>query len=254
MLLVILGAGVCTLWRRSKFPGTWAHTFHAEYRDERALLAQARRALREVDRDLRQAETEAREQVSSAREERAERIGKLTREVARLREPGRGTELNRLGGLVLYEHAVVASPEGEELPLAGLRARVERSDDLWMYLTKPDGSGDVAKFPYRRDPATAREENVQLFDELQVRRLEMRMNQAAADEKVFRAGLAMQLAQAQEELAEARKDTGLVDLAQQNLEEPTDRIRTDPRRKEALANLEVARDRWQKLTGRRPPR
>lgn len=49
-------------------------------------------------------------------------------------------------------------------------------------------------------------------------------------------------------------DTGPLQAAEQSRADVMDRIRTDPRRKEALANLTAERNAWQDLIGRRPPR
>ncbi|MFJ5741041.1 hypothetical protein [Streptomyces microflavus] len=101
--------------------------------------------MRAVDKDQRRAEEEATGQVKAEHEKREQRIGGLKREVALLQDPGRGTELGRLGGLVLHEHAVAASLEGLLLPLHGLRVRFDRGDRVHsLYLTKPDGGGDRA--------------------------------------------------------------------------------------------------------------
>jgi hypothetical protein len=255
LLLLMVGAGIWAAWRRSLFPGTWAHTFHTAYAEERALLTQARSELRAVDKDQRRAYSEADAKVGSVRGEYEQHVGKLKREVALLQAPGRGAERGSLGGLVLYEHAVVISPEGRELPLAGLQARVDRSErDLWLYLYPANDSPELVRLPHRRDPAAAPDEFIQLFGEGQVRGFEMKINAAATAEKRFRADLPAQLAHAREELAEARKDTGPLKAAEQNRADVIDRNRTDPRRKEALANLTAARSQWQDLTGRRPPR
>ncbi|MEU9712631.1 hypothetical protein AB0E21_29090 [Streptomyces sp. NPDC047967] len=255
LLLLMVGAGIWAAWRRSLFPGTWAHTFHTAYVEERALLTQARRELRAVDKEQRRAYSEADAKVGSVRGEYEQRVGKLRREVALLEDPGRGAERGRLGGLVLYEHAVLIVPVGRELPLAGLQARVDRSErDLWLYIHPADDSPELVRLPHRRDPATAPDEIVEIFDEEQVRGFEMKINAAAAAEKRFRHGLPAQLAQAREELAEARKDTGPLQAAEQSRADVMDHIRTDPRRKEALANLAAERNAWQDLTGRRPPR
>ncbi|NEA20664.1 hypothetical protein [Streptomyces halstedii] len=255
LVLAMLGAGGWAAWKRSLFPGTWTHTFHRAYDEERALLAQARKELRAVDKDQRQTERKAAGHVKAEREKHEQRVGRLEREVAHLKDPGRGTELGRRGGLVLYEHAVTASLEGRLLPLNGLRARFDRGDRVHsLYLTKPDGGGDRARFPHSPDPAADPETSVRLFDEEEVRDFEMKINEAAAEEKVFRAGLAEQLGEKKEELAEARKDTARLKAAEQNQADVRDRNRTCPRRKEALAQLTAARDQWQDVTGRRPPR
>ncbi|MFE7866940.1 hypothetical protein [Streptomyces bacillaris] len=255
VVLVMVAAGVWAAWKRSLFPGTWAHTFHTAYAEQRGLLAQARRQLSAIDKDQLRAEKEAAGQVKTEKEKREQHIGRLQREVALLQDPGRGTELGRLGGLVLYEHAVTASMEGRLLPLHGLRARFDRGDRVHsLYLTKPDGGGDRAKFPHRPDPAADPEGSIRLFDEEEVRDFEMKINEAAAEEKAFRVGLAEQLAGKREELAEARKDTTGLSAAEQKQADVRDRNRTDPRREEALANLTAARNHWQDLTGRRPPR
>lgn len=254
LVLVMVVAGIWAAWMRSVFPGTWAHTFHTAYAGERSLLTQARRRLRAVDKDQRRAEKEAAGRVKAEHEKHEQRIGGLEREVALLQDPGRGAELGRLGGLVLYEHAVAASLEGRLLPLHGLRARFDRGGRVHsLYLTRPDGGGDRAKFPHRPDPAASPQDSVRLFDEEELRDFEVRINEAAAEEKAFRAGLAERLAGKREELAEARKDTTGLTAAEQSHTDVRERHRTDPRRREALADLTAARDRWQDLTGRRPP-
>ncbi len=97
-----------------------------------------------------------------------------------------------------------------------------------LYLTKPDGGGDRAKFPHRPDPAVDPEGSVRLFDEEEVRDFEMKINEAAVEEKAFRAGLAEQLAGKREELAEARKDITGLSAAEQRQADVRDRNRTDP--------------------------
>ncbi|MFJ5741042.1 hypothetical protein [Streptomyces microflavus] len=81
----------------------------------------------------------------------------------------------------------------------------------------------------------------------------MKINEAAAEEKAFRAGLPEQLARKREELAEARKDTTGLKAAEHSHADVRGRNCSDPRRKEALADLTAARSRWQDLTGRWPP-
>lgn len=254
LALVMVAAGIWAAWQRSLFPGTWAHTFHTAHAEHRSLLTQARRQLRAVDKEHRRAEKEAAGQVKTEHDKHKQRIGSLEREVALLQDPGRGTELAHLGGLILYEHVVAASLEGRLLPLHGLRARFDRGDRVHsLYLTKPDGGGDRAKFPHRPDPAASPQDSVRLFDEEEVRDFEMKINEATAVEKVFRAGLAEQLAGKREELAEARKETTRLAAAEQSHADVRERNRTDRRREEALATLTAARDHWQDLTGRRPP-
>ncbi|MCW8216525.1 hypothetical protein [Streptomyces griseolus] len=208
-----------------------------------------------MDKDQRQTEKKAAGHVKAEREKHEQRVRRLEREVAHLQDPGRGAELGRLGGLVLHEHMVTASPEARLLPLNGLRARFDRGDRVHsLYLTKPDGGGDRAKFPHSPDPAEDPENSVRLFDEDEVRDFGMKINEAAGQEKTFRAGLAEQLAGKREELDEARKDTARLKAAEQKQADVSDRNRTCPRRKEALAELTAARNQWQDLTGRRPPR
>ncbi|SCK55620.1 hypothetical protein YUYDRAFT_07369 [Streptomyces sp. ScaeMP-e48] len=254
VVMVMVVSGIWAAWQRNLFPGTWAHTFHTAHTEQRSRLTQARRQLRTVDRDQGRAEKEAAGQVKAEHEKYEQRVDRLEREVGLLQDPGRGTELGRLGGLVLYEHAVAASLEGRLLPLHGLRARFDPGDRVHsLYLTKPDGGGDRAKFPHRPDPTADPQDSVRLFDEEELRDFEVRINEAAAQESAFRAGLAEQQARKREELAEARKDTTGLKAAEHSHAEVREHNRSHPRRKEALADLTAARDRWQDLTGRRPP-
>ncbi|MEV7427728.1 hypothetical protein [Streptomyces sp. NPDC091212] len=257
LILVLLCGGGWAAWRRARFPGEWTHTFSARYARERTDLAGARRALRDLEKDARNAQAAARAQIGLERSKYEQRVEELERKVARLQDPGLGAQLTRLGELALYEHAVVHTVDGRSkvLPLDGLHARFDPGERVHsLYLTQPDGRVCRAKYPHRPAPAADQEASLQLFDEEQVRDFEVRIHDAAADENAFRSTLAAQLTQAQEESAEARQDTGQLDSARQRLTEVIDRNRNDPRRKEALTELEEAHDRWETLTQRRPPR
>ncbi|MGW5927176.1 hypothetical protein ACWF2L_13115 [Streptomyces anulatus] len=73
-------------------------------------------------------------------------------------------------------------------------------------------------------------------------------------EKRFRAGLPAQLTRAEEELAEARKDTDALKAAEQNRTHVMDSSRNDPRLFQARTGLTAARNEWERETGRRPPK
>ncbi|MGC5266832.1 hypothetical protein ACPXCO_38115 [Streptomyces cyaneofuscatus] len=254
LLLLMVVVGIWVFWQRSQFPGTWEHTFHVRYADLRDRLKQARKTLREVEKELARAYSEAESRVSSIRGEHEQRVARLKREVERLQIPGRGEARSRLGKAVLHEHALL-TPKGGELPLDGLRAEVSIGvDQFWLYLYSDSHSPELVGFPHRRDPATAAGETVLIFTEEQVRGFEMTLNAAAAAEKRFRAGLPAHLAQAEDELAEARKDTDAVKAAEQNRTHVMDSSRNDPRLAKARAGLTAARNRWEDKTGRLPPK
>ncbi|MFF1651001.1 hypothetical protein [Streptomyces sp. NPDC058240] len=77
---------------------------------------------------------------------------------------------------------------------------------------------------------------------------------AAADEDEFRTHQKVRLPRARQELETAQQNTASRDAALKNLERVCAQQKRDPRRKAALAELEAQRDRWQELTGKRPPR
>jgi hypothetical protein len=68
----------------------------------------------------------------------------------------------------------------------------------------------------------------------------------------FRIRAAAELEQAEEELVQARVDTGAQDEARARITEVEERQRRDTKHQEAGTELEAARDRWQQLTGKRP--
>ncbi|MFE6699051.1 hypothetical protein [Streptomyces sp. NPDC057718] len=254
LLLLMVVVGIWVFWQRSQYPGAWEHTFHVRYAELRDRLRQARRTLREVEKELSRAYSEAESKVASIRGEHEQRVARLKREVERLQNPGRGEERARLGKAVLHEHVLLA-PKSGELPLDGLRAEVRSgADQFWLYLYSDSHSSELVGFPYRRDPATAAGEIVPLFTEEQVRGFEMAINAAAAAEKRFRAGLPAQLARAEEELAEARKNTDAVKAAEQNRTHVMGSNRNDPRLAKARAGLTEARKAWEHETGLRPPK
>ncbi|MEU5136977.1 hypothetical protein [Streptomyces californicus] len=254
LLLLMVVVGVWVFWQRSQFPGTWEHTFHVRWAELRDRLSEARRTLREVEKELSRAYSEAESKVASIRGEHEQRVARLKREVERLHHPGRGEERDRLGKAVLYEH-VLLTPKSVELPLHGLSAAVNTGvDQFWLYLSSDSHGPELVGFLHRRDPAAAADEDVPLFTEEQVRRFEMAINAAAAAEKRFRADLPAQQARAEEELAEARKDTTAVKAAEQNRTHVMDSNRNDPRLTKARAGLAAASDDWERRTGRRPPK
>lgn len=251
--MVVVGIWVC--WQRSRFPGTWEHTFHvthAELRDR--LRKKARRTLCEVEKELSRAYSEAESKVAAIRGEHEQRVARLNLEVARLQNPGRGEERGRLGQVTLHEHVLLA-PKCGELPLDGLRAEVSSgAGQFWLYLYSDSHSSELVGFAHRPDPATAAGEVVPLFTEEQVRGFEMEINAAAAAEKRFHASLPAQLALAEEELADARKNTDAVKAAEQNRTHVMVSNRNDSRLTEARAELTEARNEWEDETGRRPPK
>ncbi|MFI1379824.1 hypothetical protein [Embleya sp. NPDC020886] len=256
VLFVLLGGAVLVTWWRSRYPGGWAFAFGAGYASDREDLARARRELRDVEKALGRLETAARKRVEAESARHDRRLDTLERAVEDLRDPGLGVHRKeRVGELVLYEHAVVSSRAGT-IPLAGLQARFESGALTHsVYLTRPDGRVHRAKYPHRHAPGSVEEaENVRLFDEERVRDFAVAIQNAVAAENDFRSHLPAWLERRQEKLDEARQDTAALEEARRHLSQVLTGRGRDSRRKEALAGLSEACDRWQELTGCRPSR
>lgn len=256
--LVLLGSASLVAWRRSRYPGGWAFAFSACYAEERADLAGARQEVRGVEKESSRlvAAARARERSESAEHERGLRV--LEQKVTALRTPRLGPRLKEpIGELVLHEHALVVSSRAGSIPLAGLTARFESGRQTHsIYLTQPDGRVHRAKYPHLPLPVSADgvADGPKPFDEEQVRDFAVEIQNAVADEDVFRSHREERLARAQEELAASKEDTASLDAAREHLSQVLDRQGRDPRRKAALAELEAASERWQALTGRTPPK
>ncbi|WP_328335886.1 MULTISPECIES: hypothetical protein [unclassified Streptomyces] len=260
VVLVLLGSAFWVAWRRSRYPGGWAFAFSARYAQERAGLAGARQEVRGAKKESSRllAAARARERSESAGHEQGLRV--LEQKVTALRTPGLGPRLQEpVGELVLHEHALLVSSRTGSIPLAGLTVRFESGRQTHsIYLTQPDGRVHRAKYPHLPPPvsvsADGAEDATKPFDEEQVRDFAVEIQNAVADEDVFRSHRKERLARAQEELAASKEDTASLDAAREHLSQVLDRQSRDPRRKAALAELKAASERWQALTGRPPPK
>ncbi|MFF7214787.1 hypothetical protein ACFZAU_30305 [Streptomyces sp. NPDC008238] len=238
LVLVLAGAGR----RLHRYPGGWRFALCGRHDTERNTLDRARRAVRTLRRGARRELARARARVARADRAHRRRVDDAERHLERLRRPGRGTYLATLGKVRLHEHMmVVAGPETKVLPLDGLDVRFEHSSiGSHLYLRRPDGV-HLESYPPGEQ------------DEDGVRRFSVRIENAVAKEKAFLTALATKVRRAEDDLKAARADTGPVRDARRHLDLVADRRRRDPALAEALADLEAARDRWQALTGRRPP-
>ncbi|SEG85321.1 hypothetical protein SAMN05216223_11636 [Actinacidiphila yanglinensis] len=239
MVVLAVAAAIYVGWRRSRYPGGWAYAFSPDHADARDDLDSARQRAGALERASRKEARAAQWQLHRERSRHRERVRVIERRIASLRRPGRGGMVASLGEVTLHEHSVVA--DGREIPLAGLTVRLDHAQQQhFLYLTKPDGWSSIQKF--------VRTEH----DEESVRRFAVQLENAVAEENAFRIRAAAQLEQAEDDLAEARGDTGAQDEARTRIAEVAERHRRDTRRGEADKELQAACDRWQQLTGRRP--
>ncbi|MEU7489594.1 hypothetical protein [Streptomyces sp. NPDC042319] len=253
VLLVLVGI-IWGLRRMYLFPKEWAFAFSRQYADNREDVAQARRRVRELDRKGERQVSTARSELAAHRASYDKKLDALEQRIAALRNPGTGERLARLGDVTLFEHLLTVEDEAgtHTIPLAGLAVRFDPGQrNHSIYLTRANGQLIRAKYPHHPPPA---DEHDQRFDEDQVRDFAVDIENAVARENSFRARIPQQLAQAQKDLARARKDTTAQDEASERLSQVEARHRDDPRRKEAHAALENARERWKDLTGHLPPK
>ncbi|MFF8590750.1 hypothetical protein ACF061_04800 [Streptomyces sp. NPDC015220] len=241
MLLLVLVAVVWVAWRCRTYPGGWRYAFDSAHADDRNDLARARRNARETEREGRQRVSRAQSAVNDAEARQRQRVRSLRSRIADARRSDAGRLLQRLGDLALYEHVLKAKEE--EIPLDGLRADFESSPKLhYVYVTR--AGGRRSKYEYAPE----------LHEEDDVRGFALHIGNAALKEAEFRAGRQAEIHELEEELQRVREDTAEQDTARQRLAEVTEEHEQDERIKQARLELEEARDRWQALTGRRPPR
>ncbi|MER6501568.1 hypothetical protein ABT218_19765 [Streptomyces sp. NPDC001455] len=251
LLLVLLAATAWTAWYWSRFPGRWIFTFSAKYADERAQLADCRRNLREVNKTAARTEKSARDRANAEETKYQQDIQALEHEIEGLLHPGLGRHLKGpIGKITLYEHGVKVAGRTKPIPLAGLQVQFRSGPNHVIDLVEPSRRIHRAKYPLRRPPDN---EETPFFTEEQLSDFAVEIQNAAADEDEFRTHRKVRLPRARQELDKAEKNTASRDAALKNLERVCAQQKRDPRRKEALAALEVQRDRWQELTGKRPP-
>ncbi|CAM5608406.1 hypothetical protein [Streptomyces fumanus] len=252
-LLVVLGALAWAARHRTRYPGAWGHAFGRRHRDRRRALAAAREGVRAWARRVEQDESWAQRELAGAEAGRKERLAGAERHLAALRAPGRGERLDALGELTLFRHRLVirTSTGTRTIGLADLEVRFEPGRlNHSVYCTDATGRVHRAKYPHSppaTDPSEPR------YDEDRVRDFAVTVQNAIAEERLFRDRLPEELERAEAELAKLRADTGAVDTARERLTRLRELNRQDPRRAAARAALEEAREDWRKLTGRLPP-
>ncbi|MFF3547527.1 hypothetical protein ACFYXD_37560 [Streptomyces platensis] len=240
VIVVALGVG-WVVWRLVLYPGGWAYAFHERYRADREALGDARAAVRELKGTARRELWQAQTAVARAEKAYGSRVSRVEAGLQQLRTPNRGDHVDRLGQIVLHEHAVVVGDD--EVPLAGLHVRFDlaRSTHVsYVYLTQPDGQRRLERY--------AGEE----FPEDTVRQFSVRLQNAAVTANHLQALRENDIRKLEAELREAREATEPVQTAREWLEETRTRHGSAPQLPKARAALDEARDAWQELTGRRP--
>ncbi|MGW9238721.1 hypothetical protein ACWGRL_08335 [[Kitasatospora] papulosa] len=253
LLLIALAAAAWAAWHWSRFPGKWDHAFSTRYASDRASLVAGRRSLREVNKEAARAENSARKRAGAEEAKYWQEIQELENEIAGLLRPGLGSHVRGpIGDLTLYKHAVKKTGENPvDIPLAGLTATF-RSDPTYMIdLTLPGSRTHRTKYPRRREPG---DEATPFFTAEQLSDFTLEIMNAAADESNFRACRDARLPRARKELEAAQNNSAARDEALQTLQDVCAWQKSNPRRKEALANLEEKRRQWQQLTGKMPPK
>lgn len=240
-LLVLLAASVAAYigWRLYSYPGGWSYAFGDEHAADRKDLDAARGQVRALAREMRKELNDAHTRIHREKARRRERARNIERKIDELRESGRGQQVARFGGLTVHQHTVL---KGErEYPLAGLKIRLETTQHhYFIYLTESNGDACYESYSCAD------------YAEDDVRSFVMQLEHAAAEENAFRSRMAVLITQNQEEVAQVRADTHAEEEARRHLAEVTERHGQDPRRKATHTELEAARDRWHKLSGRRP--
>ncbi|MFJ4983363.1 hypothetical protein ACIP9H_06200 [Streptomyces sp. NPDC088732] len=239
LALLLIGVG----WRLLRYPGGWHFAFSGNHDKHRDGLNRERRAVRELRNKARRELAVAEAQVARAEQAHRKRIIDAERRLKGLRRQGQGALLATLGHLSLHEHVMVISGTGTKvLPLGGTQVQFERSDvGRHIYLRRPDG---VHLESYAVDQ----------HSEDSVRRFSVRIENQVAKENRFLTERAASIKKAEDELKEARADTLPAERARRHLGVVTARQSRDRALDDALDRLETARDQWQALTGRRPPR
>jgi hypothetical protein len=254
IVIIAIGLSLWVLWRRHRFPGGWAFAFSSEYEKDRDALALARRTAREVSRTAAAAESAALADLTSAQTDYERTLRQLEQRIARLRNPGAGERLGGLGELILFQHVLVVASgtSARAMELAGLDARFDTGKTHHsIYLI--EATGRVHRATYRHLVPESTDDLPQ-FDEEAVRDFAVAIQNAAADENSFRARIACDLQQAQQELKEARADTCAQEAARHRLAQVRQRNREDPHRRAVESELEGALEDWKNLTGCKPPK
>ncbi|MFF5344119.1 hypothetical protein ACFY4H_26030 [Streptomyces althioticus] len=241
-VVAVTALGVWWVLRRLvRYPGGWTYAFHAEHREARAALEDARGALRGLRRTARRERWQAQAAVKRAEWAYRRRVRRAESELEQLHTPHRGAQIEQLGEIVLYEHTVAV--RDDEVALAGLQVRFElgRSKSTsYVYLTPPDGRERMERYGGAE------------YTEDAVRRFAVTVKNAAAAAGEQREQRAGSVRAARAELREALSATEQVEAAKERLESIRTRQDADVRLPKARLALDDARRAWQSRTGRRP--
>ncbi|MGW4890815.1 hypothetical protein ACWEQL_00885 [Kitasatospora sp. NPDC004240] len=241
MVALVLVAAIGVAWWRRRYPGAWRFAFAGAHSKDRQELDDARGAHRTGHGRARTELARAETRVKQADQAHHAAVVAAERAVARLRRPGRGGLVAELGEVALYEHVLVF--KDTQMPLAGLAARFElarNSSKMYIYLTRSDGRVELPDY-------TGED-----FEEEDVRRFSVRIQNAVADENEFRHNREDAIRQAETAADKARADTAAQDKARAHLEAVAARHTDSAELADLDADLEAARDRWEALTGCRP--
>ena len=240
--MVVLGGALVV--RMGHYPGHLRYSFGLKHHARRRDLRAAREKLRRLEQTVEQERDGARSAVTTAAYNHGHRVREAEGRLARLREPGRGTQRGELAGrLRLYDNVLEVMTEQRITThqLTGISIRDEYSRSAGhVYLTLPKAFQQLLTFSLKETP------------EAEVRAFVVEVSNAIADAKVARAKRKALIPQAEADLQLAIADTSGQKQAEQRLGEVTARLKGDPRIPQARRELEAARDRWQQLTGQRP--
>lgn len=242
-LLAGLLAGLAGIvgWQLYRYPGGWRFAFSEAHQEDRQDLYAARSALRSLKVKAGTDLASSRARLAWAEQVHRQRVDRAHRELNALLTPVRGEQLAELGPLSLYEHELHIGTE--HLPLAGIAAHCEPARSgkkAYLYVTRPDGQSELHPVHTGDHPEEA------------VRQFSVRLQNAIVAGAKLRKQRSRAIKEAEEALEAVRADTASVDSARQEVDTIATRHREDTRVETAQADLEAARDRWEKTTGRRP--
>ncbi|MFB7781324.1 hypothetical protein ACFC1D_01250 [Streptomyces vinaceus] len=246
MSLIQLFAGLIAVlagivgWQMYRYPGGWKFAFSEAHDEDRQDLYAARSALRSLKVKAGTDLASARARLAWAEQTHRQRVDRAHRELNALLTTDRGEQLATLGPLSLYERELHIGTE--QLPLAGIAAHCEPARSgkkAYLYVTHSDGQSELHPVD-TDDPEEA------------VRQFSIRLQNAIAAGSKLRKQRSRAIKKAEEALETVRADTAAVDSARQEVDAIATKHREDTRVKTAQADLEAARDRWEKTTGRRP--
>ncbi|MFF2616703.1 hypothetical protein [Kitasatospora sp. NPDC058046] len=244
ILTVVLVAAGAVAWLMLRYPGGWRCAFGPEYAEHRRDLDAARGKLRDLKREAGRERGRARSAVEAAERAHASRVGEARAHLDRLRSPDRGSLRSSLGdSLRLYDRALEVTAEGRtaEYPLHEVALLDEYSGtDGHVYVALPTGRRQMVSVPLDGTP------------EAEVRKFVVEVFNAAADAKAATAERQALVPRAEADLREAVEDTADQEEARRRLADVLARQKADTRIPGARRELDEARDRWQRLTGRRP--